>query len=29
VRGHMARDCPGKKKERALLADVDEEPTLL
>ncbi|CAN6337797.1 unnamed protein product [Urochloa humidicola] len=29
VRGHMARDCPRKKKERALLADVDEEPTLL
>jgi hypothetical protein len=29
VRGLMARDCPGKKKERALVADVDEEPTLL
>jgi hypothetical protein len=29
VRGHMARDCPGKKKDRALLADVDEEATLL
>jgi hypothetical protein len=29
VRGHMARDCPGKKKERALLTHVDEEPTLL
>ncbi|CAN6238160.1 unnamed protein product [Urochloa humidicola] len=29
VRGHMAKDCPRKKKERALLADVDEEPTLL
>ncbi|CAN6235006.1 unnamed protein product [Urochloa humidicola] len=29
VRGHMARDCPRKKKERALLTDVDEEPTLL
>jgi hypothetical protein len=29
VRGHMARDCPKKKKERALLVDVDDEPTLL
>ncbi|CAN6204163.1 unnamed protein product [Urochloa humidicola] len=29
VRGHMARDCPRKKKERTLLADIDEEPTLL
>ncbi|CAO2036893.1 unnamed protein product [Urochloa humidicola] len=29
VHGHMARDCPKKKKARALLADVDEEPTLL
>ncbi|CAN6215165.1 unnamed protein product [Urochloa humidicola] len=29
VRGHMARNCPKRKKGRALLADVDEEPTLL
>jgi hypothetical protein len=29
VRGHRARDCPKKKKERALLADVDEEAALL
>jgi hypothetical protein len=28
ARGHMARQCP-KKREKALLADVDEEPTLL
>ncbi|CAN6294052.1 unnamed protein product [Urochloa humidicola] len=28
-RGHMARDCPRKKKERALLAGVEEEATLL
>ena len=28
VRGHKARDCP-KKKERALLADVEEEAALL
>ncbi|CAO2187993.1 unnamed protein product [Urochloa humidicola] len=29
ARGHMAREFPKKKKERALLADVDEEATLL
>jgi len=29
IRGHRARDCPKKKKEQALLADVDEEPALL
>ena len=29
VRGHKARDCPKKKKERALLADVKEEAALL
>jgi hypothetical protein len=29
ARGHMARECPKKKRERALLADVDEEATLL
>ncbi|CAN6373153.1 unnamed protein product [Urochloa humidicola] len=29
ARGHMARECPKKRKEKALLADVDEEPTLL
>ncbi|CAN6275346.1 unnamed protein product [Urochloa humidicola] len=28
-RGHMARDCPRKNKERALLAGVEEEATLL
>jgi hypothetical protein len=28
ARGHMARDCP-RKKEKALLAGVDEEATLL
>lgn len=28
-RGHMARNCPRKKKEQALLCNVDEEPTLL
>ncbi|CAN6212977.1 unnamed protein product [Urochloa humidicola] len=27
--GHMARDCPKKKKEKAFLAGIDEEPTLL
>jgi len=25
----MSRDCPKKKNEKALLTDVDEEPTLL
>jgi len=29
VHGHKARDCPKKKKERALLADVEEEAALL
>ncbi|CAN6207794.1 unnamed protein product [Urochloa humidicola] len=29
VRGHIAKDCPKKRREKALLADVDEEPTLL
>jgi len=29
VRGHMARDCLKKKREKALLCDVDEEATLL
>jgi len=29
VRGHKAMDCPKKKKERALLADVEEEAALL
>jgi hypothetical protein len=28
-RGHMAKDCPGKTKETALLADIDDEPTLM
>lgn len=28
-RGHMARNCPRKKKEQTLLCNVDEEPTLL
>jgi hypothetical protein len=28
-RGHMGKDCRGKKKETALLADADEEPCLL
>jgi hypothetical protein len=28
-RGHMMRRCPQKKKERALLCEDDEEPTLL
>jgi hypothetical protein len=28
-RGHMMRNCPQKKKERALLCDVDEESALL
>ncbi|CAN6286494.1 unnamed protein product [Urochloa humidicola] len=28
-RGHMARNCPRKKKERTLLCDVEEEPALL
>ncbi|KAL6622998.1 hypothetical protein ACP70R_032877 [Stipagrostis hirtigluma subsp. patula] len=28
-RGHMARNCPRKKKERALLCDADDEPALL
>ena len=28
-RGHMVRDCPKKKKECALLCDVDEEAALL
>jgi hypothetical protein len=28
-RGHMARNCPRKKKEKALLADVEEEYALL
>jgi hypothetical protein len=28
-RGHMMRSCPRKKKERALLCEDDEEPTLL
>jgi hypothetical protein len=28
-RGHMARNCPRKKKEQALLCNVDEETTLL
>ena len=28
-RGHTARDCPKSRRERALLADADNEPTLL
>ncbi|CAO2206320.1 unnamed protein product [Urochloa humidicola] len=28
-RGHMSLNCPNRKKEKALLADVEEEPTLL
>lgn len=28
-RGHMARDCRAKKKEKALLVSVEDEPTLL
>lgn len=28
-RGHRAKDCPGKKKETTLLADVDNELTLM
>jgi len=28
-RGHMGKDCRGKKKETALLADVDNEQTLM
>jgi hypothetical protein len=28
-RGHMARNCPRKKKEKAMLADVEEEYALL
>ena len=28
-RGHMARDCRAKKKEKALLVNVEDEPTLL
>ena len=29
VRGHKAMDCLKKKKERALLADIEEEAALL
>jgi hypothetical protein len=29
VRGHFTRDCPEPRKEKALLADVDDEPALL
>ncbi|KAF0893816.1 hypothetical protein E2562_029702 [Oryza meyeriana var. granulata] len=29
VRGHLARDCLQPRKEKALLADADDEPTLL
>jgi hypothetical protein len=29
VRGHFARDCRKPKKEEALLANADEETTLL
>jgi hypothetical protein len=29
VRGHFSRDCPEPKKEKALLADVDDQPGLL
>ncbi|CAO2168734.1 unnamed protein product [Urochloa humidicola] len=29
VHGHMARECPKKRKEKALLCNVDEEATLL
>jgi len=29
VHGHKARDCSKKKKERAMLADVEEEAALL
>jgi hypothetical protein len=27
-RGHKAKDCPTKKKETALLADIDDEPLM-
>jgi hypothetical protein len=27
-RGHKAKDCPAKKKETALLADIDDEPLM-
>jgi hypothetical protein len=29
VRGHFSRECPKPRKEEALFADADEEPTLL
>jgi hypothetical protein len=29
VRGHFSRDCRQPRKEKALLTDVDNEPTLL
>ena len=29
VRGHFSRDCRQPKKEKALLGDIDDEPTLL
>ncbi|KAF0935088.1 hypothetical protein E2562_030331, partial [Oryza meyeriana var. granulata] len=29
VRGHIARDCRKPRKEKALLVDTDDEPTLL
>ena len=29
VRGHFSRECPKPRKEEALLANADDEPTLL
>jgi hypothetical protein len=29
IRGHFSRECTKPRKEEALLADVDDEPTLL
>ncbi|XP_051196483.1 uncharacterized protein [Lolium perenne] len=29
VRGHISRDCPEPRKEKALLVDVDDDPALL
>ena len=29
VRGHFSHDCRQPKKEKALLANIDDEPTLL
>ena len=29
IRGHFSRECPKPRKEEALLANADDEPTLL